>query len=333
MIRVFITHNPEDRDAYYGRSLAALHDLAEVVLNPTDRDLAPAELIDAAEGCEVIVSHRSTPVSAEVLGALPDLVAVVRCAVDIRDIDVEAASEAGVLVAHADKSFIASTAELALGLMLDVARNISESTLDYRGGRLPPQRTGRQLRGRTAGIIGYGSIGTYLADLLVAIGMRVLVHDPFVQPESSSDAIIPVGLDRLLAESDFVLPLAPASEATADLVDEAALAAMKPDAVLVNVSRGELVDESAVARALDAGTLGGLAMDVGRAADQRPSTGLAGRPGVVATPHLGGLTSANADAQAASSVEQVAAIVAHMEPPRSVNFESADRLRRYWATQ
>jgi D-3-phosphoglycerate dehydrogenase len=115
-----------------------------------------------------------------------------------------------------------------------------------------------------------------------------------------------------------------------NLIDAGALATMRPGTMLINVSRGELVDEFAVATALDSGHLGGFAMDVGRAADQRPSPVLAGRPGVVATPHLGGLTPENADAQAMSSVEQVGAMLAGAMPPRSVNAEAARRLRLWW---
>jgi D-3-phosphoglycerate dehydrogenase len=107
---------------------------------------------------------------------------------------------------------------------------------------------------------------------------------------------------------------------------------MRRGALLVNVSRGELLDEEAVAAALDSGHLGGLAMDVGRAPDQRPSSALATRPGVVATPHLGGLTPENADAQAMSSVEQVRAILAGTMPPRAVNESHAHRVRAWWAT-
>ena len=330
MTRVFVTHNREDLDAYYGRALPELQTIAEVKVNPVGRNLTTDELIDVARDCEVIVSHRSTPGERELFERSPSLLAFLRCAVDISDVDVQAASDTGVLVAHADKSFVPSTAELALALMLDSARNVSESVVDYRTGREPLQRPGRQLRGRVAGIIGFGAIGSYLTDLLTGLGMQVLVTDPFVTVEH--DSARAVELEELLEQSDYVLPLAPADPTTANLIGAPEVDAMKDGAVLVNVSRGELVDEVAVALALDEGRLGGLAMDVGRAPDQRPSIDLAGRTGVVATPHLGGLTPENADAQAGSSVEQVRAIVAGTMPPRSVNPDAADRLRAAWGS-
>lgn len=325
--RVFVTHNPEDLEAYYGRALPALERLADVVLNPTDRDLTTAELIEAAAGCQIIVAHRATPGEAELFDASPDLVAFLRTAVDISTVDVAAASANGVVVANAGPAYVASTAEIALGLLIDVARGIGASTADYQRGVEPPQRPGFQLDGKVAGIIGYGLIGAHLADLLVAVGLRVLVNDPYVAEIPAP--LQPADLATLLATSDIVFPLAPSTRETENLIDAGALAAMKPGATLVNVSRGELLDETAVADALDSGQLGRLAMDVGRAPDQRPSPALAGRPGVVATPHLGGLTPENADAQAMSSVEQVEAMLLGQVPPRSINADAADRLRSF----
>jgi D-3-phosphoglycerate dehydrogenase len=335
VMRVFVTHNPEDLTAYYGRALPDLDVIAEVVLNPLGRDLTTAELIEAADGCDVIVAHRSTPGPAELFGALPQLLALLRTAVDVSTIDIDAASHAGVVVARAGKSFVASTAELALALALDLARNVSASTVDYQRNAEPPQRPGFQLGGKTAGIIGYGAIGRYLANLLTSLGLEVLVHDPFVSFDEAPDlggagGITRAGFDELLAASHLVFPLAASTPETIDLIDARALATMRPGALLINVSRGELLDEQAVAAALDSGHLGGLAIDVGRAPDQRPSPELAGRQGVVATPHLGGLTPENADAQAASSVEQVQAMLAGEMPPRSVNPDDATRLRAWW---
>ena len=328
-VHVFVTHNAEDLDAYYGRALPHLAEISDVVLNKTGRDLTTAELIDAAAGCDVIVAHRSTPGAAALFEQLPGLIAFLRCAVDTSTIDVDAASSNGVLVARAAKSFVASTAELAVGLLLDVARNITVSTLEYATGRSPAQRMGRQLRGRTAGIIGYGSIGSHLADILVAMGMDVLVNDPFVA-DSPADEVTFVGFEELLRAADVVFPLAPGSPATENLIGAPELAMMRQGVILINVSRGELLDDAAVVEALGSGHLGGLGLDVGRGGDQRPSPELAVLPGVVATPHLGGLTPENADAQAASSVEQVAAMIAGDIPPRSLNADHATRLRAWW---
>ena len=334
-MRVFVTHNPEDLAAYYGRALPELRSLTEhdgtpveSVLNPLERDLTTPELIKAAAGCEVIVAHRATPGDAKAFLALPDLLAFLRCAVDISTVDVGAASAAGVLVARADKSFVPSTAELALGLLLDCARTIAASTIDYRNGKQPPQRLGWQLAGQTAGILGYGAIGSYLAGLLAGIGMRVLVHDPFVL--EVGDVAELVERDQLLAEADAVFPLAQATPETENLVNADFLAQMKPGATLINVSRGELLDDNAVFAALESGQLGALGLDVGRAADQRPAPLLAVHPRCVATPHLGGLTPQNADAQAMSSVEQVRSMVAGEVPARSVNPDTATRLRRHF---
>lgn len=328
-MRVFVTHNPEDLAAYYGRALPELQRHAEVVTNPLDRDLTTDELIGFAAGCQVVVAHRSTPGEARLFEARPELVAFLRTAVDISTVDLDAADRCGVLVARAGKSFVPSTAELALALILDLARNVSASTLDYRHGIEPPQRPGFQLRGRTVGIIGYGAIARYLADVLRSMGVHVIVADPYTD-DARADGFEAVPTEEVLRRSDVVVPLAASTPETESLIDAAALATMRPGALLVNVSRGELLDEEAVAAALDSGHLGGLAMDVGRAPDQRPSAALAARPGVVATPHLGGLTPENADAQAASSVEQVAAMVDRTMPPRAVNPDHANRLRAWW---
>ena len=328
-LRIFVTHNPEDLDAYYERALVDLQALdVEVVLNPTGHDLSTPELIDAASGCHVVVAHRATPGEAATFEGLGDLVAFLRTAVDISTIDVAAATDAGVLVGHADKSFVPSTAELAVGLLLDAARNIASSTEDYRARREPPQRPGRQIRGMTAGIVGFGAIGSYLADLLAGMGLDIVVCDPDVENLGGYRA---ASFTDLLATSDVVFPLVASTPETHQLIAADALAGMKPGAILVNVSRGEIVDETAVATALDNGTLAAFACDVGTAPDQRPDPDLAARPDVVATPHLGGLTPENADAQARSSVEQIAEIIAGRLPPRLANPDARSRLDAWWA--
>jgi len=328
-MKIFLTHNPEDREMYFRWALEPLSALGEVVLNPKDRDLTPPELIEAAAGCQVLIAHRATPVGQDVLDSLPDVLAALRPAVDIQTIDVAAASRNGILVANATPSFVPTTAEIVLALMLDLARNVAVSTMAYHAGEEPVTRLGVQLRDSTAGIIGYGAIGEYLAGVLVAMGMRVLVADPY--KTVTTPGVEQTTLDDLLAQADFVLPLALATEETENLIDAHALSLMKPTALLVNCSRGNLMDEEAVERALTEGRIAGLAMDVGRAADQRPSPRLARLPGVIATPHLGGLTVQAARPQAMSPVDQIRAILDGQMPPRTVNPQHASRLKAYWA--
>jgi D-3-phosphoglycerate dehydrogenase len=185
---------------------------------------------------------------------------------------------------------------------------------------------GRQLRGSTLGIVGYGHIGTRLAELGVALGMRVLVDDPHVQviePELTQ-----TDLGTLLTESDFVVILAVATPATENLIGAEELGRMKPTACLVNVSRGNLIDEAALETALLEGRIAGCAMDVGRAPDQMPSPHLARLANVVATPHIGGLVPEAIRHQALETARQVAEIAQGRAPPGAVNPEHASRLSR-----
>jgi D-3-phosphoglycerate dehydrogenase len=180
MARVFLTHIPHMLKNYYGdRPLAALRSHAEVSINPTDEVLDADRLAEFSRGHDIVVSDRQTPGPAAFFRqAPPELVAFLRVAVDIRNIDVAAASQQGILVTRATPGFIASVAEMTIGVMVDLARNVSSSVIDYRAGRVPEVRAGRQLKSATLGIIGYGVIGQYLAPLGVALGMTVLVSDP-----------------------------------------------------------------------------------------------------------------------------------------------------------
>jgi len=187
---------------------------------------------------------------------------------------------------------------------------------------------GRELRGATLGIIGYGRIARRLGELGAALGMRVLVSDPHV--EVSGRGVRSVDLPALLAAADFVVCLAAANAQTANLMDARAFAALRPGSYFINASRGELVDEQALLEALDSGLLAGCALDVGRAADQMPSPELARHPRVIATPHVGGLTPSAIEHQALETVTQVEAIFQGRIPPGAVNAAQATRLLK-WA--
>jgi D-3-phosphoglycerate dehydrogenase len=327
MARVFLTHSPEMLRNYYGeRAVAALREVAEIVINPTGEVLDAEALTKHAEGCEIVVSDRRTPGFASFFERAPDLVAFLRCAVDIRNVDVAAASRHGILVTRATPGFAASVAELGLGFMIDLARGMTDAVASYRTGQAPVARIGRQLKGSTLGIIGYGVIGKHLAGIAKAIGMAVLASDPYKIIDETG--VRQVSFEDLLAQSDFVVCLAVATEETENLIDATALARMKPSAFFINLSRGNLVDEPALAAALDERRIAGAAMDVGRAPDQMPSLDLARRPDVLATPHYAGLTPDAIEHQAFDTVAQVRALCAGEIPPHAVNSESATRLAR-----
>jgi len=327
MPTILLTHIADMLANYYGaRALAALRQLGEVRLNETGEVLDAQALAMAARGCEIIVSDRQTAGPTEFFPLAPDLVAFLRVAVDIRNIDVAAASAQGILVTHATPGFIASVAEMAIGLMVDCGRHITEASLAYRAGQDPQARMGGQLRGATMGIIGYGVIGEYLAPLGVTLGMSVLVADPYKQV--SVPGIKQVALPELLAQSDFVVCLAIANEATENLMNAAAFAQMKRTAYFINLSRGNLVDEAALTAALDAKLIAGAALDVGRAQDQKPTRSLASRADVIATPHIAGLTPDAAEHQAFDTVNQVKELLAGRIPSGAANAKDAIRLGR-----
>jgi len=315
-LRILLTHSPEARALYYGeRALAGLRKLGEVKLHEGPAPLEGEALITAAADCDVIVSYRQSPGPAALFERLPKLVAFVRCAIDIRNIDVAAASKAGVLVTQASAGFVASVAEMVLGFMVDLSRGITRSTMDYRAGRVPKAVMGKELRGSTLGIIGCGAIGREVSRIGKALGMRVLVNDPYVKDVEQTS------FDELLRRSDYVVPLAVATAETENLMNAAAFAKMKPGAFFINVSRGNLVDEQALEAALDAEGLAGCAMDVGRAPDQMPTPRLAARRDVIATPHAAGLTPAAIEHQSLETVAQAGEILKGRSPKGAVNAE------------
>jgi D-3-phosphoglycerate dehydrogenase len=327
MPKIFLTHPPgRSRTTTATGPSRELKALGRLRLNTAGRELSTAELMEAARGCEVIVSYRQTPGTAELFRACPDLVAFSRCAIDIRNVDVAAASAEGILVTQASAGFIASVSEWVIGAMVDLGRNLTASTIAYRAGEVPKAPMGRQLEGSTVAILGYGQIGQRLADLAVALRMRVLVYDPFKSVESRG--IEQCDLPQALAESDFVVCLVVANEATESLMNASTFAQMKRGAYFINASRGNLVDEAALRAALDSGHLAGCAMDVGRAPDQMPSPELARHQKVIATPHSAGLTLPAIEHQSLETVAQVAEILKGRAPKGSVNADRAARLAR-----
>jgi len=331
-VKVFVSHPRDKLPQYYGaRATAALQAIADVRFNPGEIDLSSAQLATLARDCDVIVSYRQTAGDTALFAALPQLKAFVRCAIDIRNIDLAAAAKHGVLVTQASAGFIASVSEWTIGVMIDLSRGIGASSALYHAGKPAPAVMGRELRASTLGVIGYGQIARYLCNAALALGMRVVVHDPFATPDQAE--IESVGFDELLGSADYVVCLATATEATENLMNAAAFAKMQPHAYFINASRGNLVDEDALVAALDADTIAGCALDVGRAPDQMPSPRVAAHHRVIATPHIGGLTPPAIEHQAMETVAQVRDLIRGRAPKGAVNEADAFRWRKAFAAR
>jgi D-3-phosphoglycerate dehydrogenase len=324
---VYVSHPSDKLDHYFGtRATEALSAIAEVRFNREPRELSTAELVADARGADYLIAYRQTPGPQALFAGWPELRAFIRCAMDIRTVDLAAASAHGVLVTRASAGFVPAVAEWIVAMMINLGRDLVVHAEAGHQGAPWRQRMGRQLHGSTLGVIGLGRIGRHLAAVAAAMGMRVLASDPHAAQEAFPAPRAP--LAELLAESDFVVCLAPASPETEKLLDAAAFAAMKPGAFLVNAARGELVDDDALLAARDSGHLGGCAVDVGRAPDQMPTAALARHPRVLATPHMGGLTRPATEHQAMETVAQLGALLKGELPPGAVNPDDARRWRQ-----
>ena len=328
MIKVYVTHPRNKLDHYFGaRATAAIKAIADVHFNPEDRELDQQELIAAAKSHDFIIAYRQTAAPESLFAQLPNLAGFVRCAIDIRTVDVAAASKHGVLVTQASAGFSAAVSEWIIGAMIDLSRDISLTTAAYRAGTEPAIRMGRELRGATVGVIGYGQIARYFCDLALAFGCRVLICDPHTKV--GDIRLQQVDLAQLLRESDHVVCLAVANEHTEKLMNAERFSTMKSGAFFINASRGNLVDDDALLAALNSDHLAGCAVDVGRAADQMPTAQVALHPRVIASPHIGGLTPGATEHQAMETVSQIATIMRGEIPVGAVNAAEASRARKF----
>jgi D-3-phosphoglycerate dehydrogenase / 2-oxoglutarate reductase len=252
------------------------------------RELAghdPAEVLHAARGVEaVFVYHARFP--RETIERLGGVRVLARCGAGYDNIDVAAAREHGIEVVYVPDYGVDDVADHALALLLACARRVAQSDRAMRVGEWPSYSElapMQRLRGRTLGVIGYGRIGRNVAEKGRALGLRVLVHDPFVPDES-------VDREVVLRESDFVSLHLPLTEETRHSIGRAELASMKTTAILINTARGGIVDTVALVEALRGGTLGGAGIDVFEEAPLPPQHPLRSLDSVVLTPHSAAYT-------------------------------------------
>ena len=305
--RVFVT-----RDLPGGalERLTAQHDV-EVWPGrlPPPRD----ELLSRAPQLEGLLSLLTDPVDAQLMDAAPDLRAISNYAVGVDNVDVEAATARGIPVGNTPGVLTESTADLALALMLGIARRLAEGEAFVRAGEWatwePGLMLGRDLHGATVGVVGYGRIGTAVGRRLEGFGCELLT--------TSRSGGVP--LDELLERSDFVTLHCPLTPETRGLIGAEALRRMKPTSYLVNTARGPVVDTDALAAALRAGEIAGAALDV---TDPEPLPGdhpLLDAPNLLVVPHVASATLASRGKMADMAVDNLLAGLAGEPMPNSVN--------------
>ncbi len=324
---ILVTHNNDLlRNFYSLEAVEQLRELGEVRTNGSDQPLFGDALVDAAQDVDIIVSDRLAPGTADVFKRLPNLAVYMRCAVDIRNIDVDAASNAGIIVVRCSSGYNEAVAEVAIGLVIALGRRLHVGDRLYKQGEVhQPMVLGRQLAGSSIGIIGYGSIGRRIGDLAIAFGMSVRAYDPYVRIVNG--CVQQTDFDGVLG-ADFVVCAAYATRETQGMMNREAFAKMRSNAYFVNISRGVLVDETALEEALSTGKIAGAGLDVGMGHDEQPNPKIAALPNVVAVPHVAGLTREASDHQAFETVRQIKELLAGKVPALAVNAHRALRLDR-----
>ncbi|MBO8141587.1 MAG: D-glycerate dehydrogenase [Firmicutes bacterium] len=295
---------------------------------PVPRAILLDELA-GADGAFVLLTER---IDEEALAGAPRLKMVANMAVGYDNIDVDACTRAGVMVANTPGVLTETTADLTWALLLAAARRLVEAQKVIEQGRWrawsPMFLAGQDVYGRTLGIIGAGRIGAAVARRARGFDMTVLYHNRRRRPELEAETGARyVSLDELLASSDFVVILVPLTPETRHLIDEDALRKMKPTAVLVNTARGPVVDEAALVRALKEGWIWGAGLDVWEKEPIGPDHPLLGLPNVVALPHIGSASIATRTRMAVVAAENLLAGVTGRRPPNLVNPEVWERLR------
>jgi D-3-phosphoglycerate dehydrogenase len=253
----------------------------------TDREALLAALAEA----NAVLVRSATKVDAEAIAAAPKLQVVARAGVGLDNVDIKAATTAGVMVVNAPTSNIISAAELTVGHILSLARHIPAAHAALAQGQWKRSAyTGVELYEKTVGIIGLGRIGALITARLQAFGVNVIAYDPYVTSARAQQlGVTLVTLDELLEQSDFITIHMPKTPETTGMISDAQLATMKPTAFIVNVARGGLIDEDALYRALSANVIAGAGLDVFVSEPPKDSPLLA-LPNVVVTPHLGAST-------------------------------------------
>jgi len=290
----------------------------EIVYNPQSRPLTEDELIPLLEGCDGYLAGLDF-ITEKVLSSVKGLRVISRYGIGCDRVDLDAAKKYGILVTNTPGANSDAVADLTLGLMLSVARAIPMLDRSTKEGEWK-RRTGIELGGKTLGLLGFGMIGKLTARRAAGFGMRIIAYDPYIDKAGSEKyGVLSKSFEDVVKESDFLSLHLPLTETTKNIINEETIKQMRPGAVVVNTSRGGLIDENALYRALESGHLGGAALDAFE--KEPPDSGfpLYQLPNVVTTPHTGAHTAEASLNMATMAVDNLIGVLETGDCPYIVN--------------
>lgn len=289
----------------------------EVIYNPAGRPLTSAELVELLPGVDGYIAGLDC-IDRQAIEAADRLRVIARYGVGVDSIDLQAARQRGVVVTNTPGANAGAVAELAIGLMLSLARQLPAAIQATRSGQWP-RLSGLSLEGKVIGLIGFGAIGQQVARRLAGFGCAVLAYDPQVTaaPPGLSDVQL-LPLEQVIGKADFLSLHCPLTPETAGMVDAGFIERMKTGAFLVNTARGELIDEGALLAALQSGKLRGAALDVFATQPPPKDHPLLALPQVIATPHMGAHTDSATRAMGWAALQDCLAVLRGEEPAHRV---------------
>lgn len=302
--------------------LAALQGKAEVVISPDPSNETVGRLLKDADA---LILRTATKVSRAMIAAAPRLKVISRTGGGLNNVDIDAATEFGVVVAGVKGPQDRYVAEHALALMMALSKQLPYLDEQTRKGNFRSRFEYKPmgLEGKILGLVGFGRIGKIVASVAQVLGMEVLAYDPYLKPEQLKGSGISLveSLDELLGVADFVSLHVPATPETEKFINAQRLTAMKPGAFLINTARGEIVDENALVEALKSGHLAGAGLDVLAQEPPDPNSPLMGMQSVILSPHTAGLTKEGVALLAKGAAENALAVLEGRAPSFSGNWE------------
>jgi D-3-phosphoglycerate dehydrogenase len=313
-------------DPVSAKGIALLQQRPEFEVVVLDKRLPEAELIPLVSDVQAMVVRSETKITRKVMEAAPKLRVVGRAGVGVDNVDVEAATQRGVVVMNTPGGNTTSTAELAFSMLMALARKIPQAHASMKAGEWNRKAfSGTELFNKTLGILGMGRIGTEVAKRALAFGMKVLAYDPYIALSRAKALQVDLAeLDEILAQADFITVHMPMSDETRGIINAAAFAKMKDGVRVINCARGGIINEADLLAALQSGKVAGAALDVYETEPLPKDSPLRALPQLIMTPHLGASTEEAQENVGIEIAEAIAAFLLQGEVRNAVNMPSLD---------